>query len=93
MIAYELAFRMQDTLPEVIDVAKEPEKSIRDLYGKDDEATSGTKPTVPCRPTNGGGRGRFIEVGFGGWDTHRNLREELTSVVHFRRSTDRWLVD
>ena len=22
---------------------------------------------------------RFIEVGFGGWDTHRNLREELTS--------------
>ena len=37
--AYELAFRMQDTLPEVIDVAKEPE-SIRDLYGLDDEATS-----------------------------------------------------
>ena len=31
---------MQDTLPEVIDVAKEPQ-SIRDLYGLDDEATSG----------------------------------------------------
>ncbi|MEC7385474.1 MAG: DUF1501 domain-containing protein, partial [Planctomycetota bacterium] len=76
--AYELAFRMQDTLPEVIDVAKEPE-SIRDLYGLDDEATSafGRQCLAARRMAEAGVR--FIEVGFGGWDTHRNLREELTS--------------
>ena len=68
--AYELAFRMQDTLPEVIDVAKEPE-SIRDLYGLDDEAAFGRQCLAARRMAEAGVR--FIEVGFGGWDTHRNL--------------------
>ena len=65
-------------LPKVIDVAKEPE-SIRDLYGLDDEATStfGRQCLAARRMAEAGVR--FIEVGFGGWDTYRNLREEITN--------------
>ncbi|MCA9212190.1 MAG: DUF1501 domain-containing protein [Planctomycetales bacterium] len=38
--SYELAFRMQTTAPELVDIANEPEH-VREMYGLNDGATSG----------------------------------------------------
>ncbi len=86
--AYELAFRMQSAAPELIDLAKEPNK-VRDQYGVDrtDVGKSG----------RGGGKGvfasfagncllarrlvergvRFVNLYHASWDHHSNLDAEL----------------
>lgn len=90
--SYELAFRMQNEMPKVIDLSKETAATLK-LYGIEE-------------PRGGGGRGgfgqtgggsanfgrqcllarrlieagvRFVEVTSGGWDHHRNLKESLTN--------------
>ncbi len=74
--SYELAFRMQDTLPEVLEMTK-LDKRTRDMYGLDDEATSGFgRQCLMARQLAENGV-RFIEVGSGGWDHHRNLRQSM----------------
>ena len=74
--SYELAFRMQDTLPRVLDIANIDQRT-RDLYGLDEEATSGFgRQCLMARQLAENGV-RFIEVGAGGWDHHRNLRESM----------------
>jgi len=78
--SFELGFRMQSAVPEVMDISRES-KATLDLYG----ISSG-----------GGGRGgdfarqclmarrfaeagvRFIEVCHPGWDHHNNLRQRLS---------------
>ena len=74
--SYELAFRMQAELPALLDLSKE-KKSTLEAYG------IGTKETdhfgrqcLMARHLAAAGV-RFIEVSLGGWDHHRNLREEL----------------
>ncbi|MCH2144785.1 MAG: DUF1501 domain-containing protein [Phycisphaerales bacterium] len=74
--SYELAFRMQDTLPRVLDIANIDQRT-RDLYGLDAEATSGFgRQCLMARQLAENGV-RFIEVGAGGWDHHRNLRQSM----------------
>lgn len=70
--SYELAFRMQDELPQVLDASGEPE-SIRKLYGLDDR-TSGAfaRQCLSARRLAEAGV-RFIQVNHGNWDHHRNL--------------------
>ena len=74
--SYELAFRMQDTLPAVLDTGNADPK-IRELYGLDDESTArfGRQCLMARRMAESGVR--FIEVTAGGWDHHRNLRESM----------------
>jgi len=76
--SYELAFRMQDTLPEVLDV-RSIDGRTRELYGLDNEATSrfGHQCLMARQLAESGVR--FIEVGAGGWDHHRNLRESMVN--------------
>jgi hypothetical protein len=73
--AHELAFRMQDALPAVLDVAGESQATTQ-LYGLDNEAsaTFGRQCLMARRLLEAGVR--FVEVSHGGWDQHRNLRED-----------------
>lgn len=74
--SYELAFRMQAELPALLDLARVDAKTL-ELYGVGDEATDGfARQCLMARHLAEQGV-RFIEVNQGGWDHHRNLREEL----------------
>ncbi len=75
--SFELAFRMQAEIPELLDLDKEP-ASVRTEYGLDDDETRGfgTECLMARRLAEKGVR--FIEVNRGNWDQHRNLREDLT---------------
>ncbi len=86
--AYELAFRMQMSAPELIDVSSEP-KATLDLYGID--------RNEPSENGRGGGKGvyrqfalncllarrlvergvRFVNLYHASWDHHSNLDKEL----------------
>ena len=75
MEAHELAYRMQGELPEVIDLAKES-STTNSLYGIDRSETAdfGRQCLMARRLLEAGVR--FVEVCHGGWDQHRNLKED-----------------
>lgn len=73
----ELAYRMQDTMPDVVDIDSESPETKR-LYGIDEAATEdfGRKCLMARRFAEAGVR--FIELSHSpGWDTHGNLRAQL----------------
>jgi hypothetical protein len=71
--SYELAFRMQGKLPEVLDLAGESPTTQR-LYGLDDPATGdfGRQCLLARRLVEAGVR--FVELTHGDWDQHRGLK-------------------
>ncbi len=73
--SFELASRMQETAPEVLDISKEP-KSIQDLYGVGDKTTDNfAKQCLLARRMAEAGV-RYIQVSTGNvWDQHSGLRE------------------
>ncbi len=74
--SYELGFRMQGKVPELLDISKEP-KHIRDLYGiKDGPAGSFARQCLMARRLSEAGV-RFVEITQGGWDHHNNLHKGL----------------
>ena len=74
--SYELAFRMQAEVPDLIDFEGESAKTL-EMYGVGKEPTDAfARQCLLARRFAEKGV-RFIEVSHGGWDTHRNLREEL----------------
>ena len=74
--SYELAFRMQAAVPEVMDLAKEPEE-MKEKYGIGQPGTDdfGRQCLLARRLAESGVR--FIELGHGNWDQHGNLRKNL----------------
>jgi len=74
--SFELAFRMQAEVPDLMDLADE-KKATLDLYGVGSEPTDrfGRQCLMARRLAERGVR--FIEIGHGGWDTHRNMRADL----------------
>lgn len=88
--SYELAFRMQSSAPELIDLSGETRQTL-DMYGLDR-----VEPEI--RASRGGGRGqfrqfatncllarrliergtRFVNIYHASWDHHSNLNAELT---------------
>jgi hypothetical protein len=74
--SYELAYKMQTSVPEVLDLDKEPQH-IRDLYGLDDGNTGrfGTQCLMARRMAEKGVR--FIQLTSPGWDHHNGLRDNL----------------
>ena len=72
--SYELAYKMQTSVPETLDLDREPER-IRTLYGLDDDATAsfGAQCLLARRLAEKGVR--FIQLTSQGWDQHNNLRE------------------
>jgi hypothetical protein len=74
--SYELAFRMQGKLPEVLDLSSEPQ-AVRDAYGvKDGVAGSFARQCLMARRLSESGV-RFVEICHPGWDQHNNLHKGL----------------
>lgn len=73
---YEMAYRMQTSVPELTDVAKEP-KSVLDLYGPSvKERGSFAYNCLMARRLIERGT-RFVQVMHAGWDQHRSVTTEL----------------
>ena len=74
--SYELAFRMQGKVPELLDISREP-KSVLDAYGvKPGPAGSFARQCVLARRLSEAGV-RFVQIRQGGWDHHNNLNKGL----------------
>src|SRR5262249_7018500 len=75
--SYELAFRMQDEVPSLMDLSKET-KATHQLYGADDRVTEnfGKQCLLARRFVEAGVR--FVEVCHGEWDQHRQLKQMHT---------------
>ena len=72
----ELAFRMQNVVPKVMDISKETE-ATKKLYGIGETTTDAFgKQCLMARHFAEAGV-RFIEVSAGQWDQHRNLSTDL----------------
>ena len=75
--SYELAFRMQSAVPELMD-ANDENESMLEQYGINNRATEnfGRQCLMARRFAEAGVR--FIEITHGNWDQHRNLNAALT---------------
>jgi hypothetical protein len=81
---YEMAYRMQSSVPELTDISKEP-KSVFDLYGPDAKKP-GTFAANCLLARRLAERGvRFIQLFHRGWDQHTNLPKQITGQC---RDTD-----
>ena len=76
--SYELAFRMQKSVPEVMDIKGESE-ATKKMYGLDNDTTRafGQQCLMARRLAEAGVR--FIEISKEGWDHHNNLKQRLTA--------------
>jgi hypothetical protein len=76
--SYELAYRMQSSVPELLDVSDEPQ-SMLDLYGVDKPKTNdfGRQCLLARRMVEAGVR--YVEVTHANWDQHNGLRGRLKS--------------
>ena len=82
---YEMAYRMQSSVPEAVDVSSEP-KSVLDLYGPD-VAKPGTFAANCLLARRLAERGvRFIHLYHRGWDHHDKLTHYMDICT---RLTDR----
>ena len=73
---YEMAFRMQSSVPELADLSKEPESTF-ELYGPDSRKP-GTYAANCILARRLAERGvRFIQLFHRGWDQHSNLPREI----------------
>jgi Protein of unknown function (DUF1501) len=74
--SYELGFKMQGKVPELLDISKEPQK-VLDAYGvKPGPAGSFARQCVMARRLSQAGV-RFVEICQPGWDHHNNLHKGL----------------
>lgn len=73
---YEMAYRMQTSVPELTDLSREPQH-VLDLYGPDvTRKGSFAWNCLMARKLAEGGV-RFIQLMHAGWDQHRNLNTQL----------------
>jgi hypothetical protein len=74
---YELAYRMQTSVPELVDVSQEP-ASVFELYGPESKKP-GTYAANCLLARRLAERGvRFIQLYHRGWDQHTNLPKQIT---------------
>jgi uncharacterized protein (DUF1501 family) len=78
MQQYEMAFRMQASVPELADLSGEPEH-IHELYGADskERGTFANSALMARRLLERGTR--FVQIFHRGWDQHGNLPRDLRS--------------
>ncbi len=73
--SYELAYRMQTSVPELMDISSEP-KEIHELYGTEPgKATFANNALLARRLAERGVR--FIQLFHQGWDQHGNLPKDI----------------
>jgi hypothetical protein len=74
---YEMAFRMQTSVPELTDLSNEPQ-SVLDAYGVRDDATDGGFARNCLLARRMVERGvRFVQLMHRGWDQHGNLPAQI----------------
>ena len=74
---YEMAFRMQTSVPDLTDLSNEP-KSIKELYGIDDNGTDGGFARNCLLARRMVERGvRFVQLMHRGWDQHGDLPNQI----------------
>jgi hypothetical protein len=73
---YEMAFRMQASVPELIDLKSEPDSTYK-LYGEDAKK-AGTFANTALQARRMIERGvRFVQIYHNNWDTHANVNGRL----------------
>ncbi len=77
--SFELAFRMQTAMPELLDLSGESQATL-DLYGVGRQATDrfGRQCLLARRLAESGVR--FIEITHGNWDTHFNMSTQFPNL-------------
>lgn len=76
--SYELAFKMQTSVPTVMDINNEP-SNILTKYGIGEKETDGFgKQCLMARKFAEAGV-RFIEIGIGTWDFHQDIQKNMTT--------------
>ena len=80
MESYELAYRMQMSVPGIINLDREPQH-VRDMYGVDKEPTQafGKQCLMARRLVQEGVR--FVQIFSGGWDSHDYLERGHSSRI------------
>lgn len=73
--AFEMAYRMQSSAPELMDISKEP-KHILDMYGAEPGKSSFANSVLLARRLAERGV-RFVQIFHEAWDQHGNLTKDL----------------
>ena len=73
---YELAYRMQTSVPELTDLSKEPE-SVLEMYGPDARKPGSFAANCILARRLAERGVRFIQLFHRGWDQHNNLPKEI----------------
>ncbi len=74
--SFELGFRMQSKVPELLDISKEPLK-VREMYGvRNGPQGAFARQCLMARRLSEAGV-RFVEICQSGWDHHNNLHKGL----------------
>ena len=74
--SFELAFRMQSSVPELMDIAKEP-KNILEMYGAEPGKPSFANTVLMSRRLVERGV-RFVQILHEAWDQHGNLVRDIS---------------
>jgi len=82
--SYEMAYRMQSSAPELMDLSKEP-KHILEMYGAEPGKSSFANTCLLARRLAERGV-RFVQIFHEAWDQHGNLKKDLEKNC---RDTDR----
>ncbi|HLJ93136.1 MAG TPA: DUF1501 domain-containing protein [Gemmataceae bacterium] len=78
--SFEMAFRMQTSAPELMDISKEP-KAILEMYGAEPGKSSFANNCLLARRLVERGV-RFVELFHEAWDQHGNLVKDLKKNCH-----------
>jgi hypothetical protein len=73
---YEMAFRMQSSVPELVDLSKEPTK-VLDMYGPDVHKPGTFAASCLLARRLAERDVRFVQIFHRGWDQHGNLAGDL----------------
>ena len=74
---YELAYRMQNSVPEVVDFSDEPEHVLK-MYGEDVQTPGSYAANCLLARRLAEKDVRFIQLYHQGWDQHSNLVKSIT---------------
>ncbi len=74
IVAYEMAYRMQSSVPELVDLSREP-KWVHDMYGTEPGKPSFSNNCLLARRLVERGC-RFVQVYHRGWDHHGTNKED-----------------
>ena len=79
--SYELAFRMQTSVPNTVDISKESQETLQ-RYGIGQKGVEkfGKQCLLAKKFSEAGVR--FIEIGHGGWDMHQNINDNLKKQAY-----------